>query len=143
MSVFRRSRRRQHKLDGGLLFDGPNGTLPSDLVQAAKERRGLAGYGVGDPMQGARDVWRPVAAKVYGTPGGARFGLRARGTLPPAKRVGPWHRLQVRVPEVTLFCQQRRERKEVLFAKGVAGRSGGSPGRRGTYRRRAESQWRC
>lgn len=40
-------------------------------------------------------------------------------------------------------CVQRRERKEVLFARDVAGHSGSSPGRNNHYRRTADSKVRC
>lgn len=149
MSVFKRSRRRQFERAGGALFDAPNGTLPSaqERVQQELERRGL-GWGDGGetPMQdeGAARAWSPVA---YEPPAGRRSGRpqqRSRTIYPPAKRLGfaQLQRLQIREPKVVLFCQQRRERREVLFAKRVAGRKA-SPGRGGTYRRRPESQWRC
>lgn len=66
---------------------------------------------------------------------------------PPYRRISrptkPWRllqRLQIRVPARVRFCQQRKERREVLFSLRIAGRAGGSPG---PYRRRAESAWRC
>lgn len=40
-------------------------------------------------------------------------------------------------------CIKRRTRKEVLFAVGVAGRAGRSPGKGGTYRRDEESRLGC
>lgn len=139
MSVFKRSRRRNLSQASGATFDAPNGTLlsPLDRVFEEKERRGLdPGYGGGTPMQ----------ATVWQVPGGARTGLARRGRLPPYQApfrpMAKLGHLQIREPRVTLFCQQRRERREVLFAKKVAGFRR-SPGRGGTYRRRAESQWRC
>lgn len=44
-----------------------------------------------------------------------------------------------RIPE----CARRSERKEVLFAQGVAGRRGGSPGKRGRYHRTITSNYSC
>lgn len=41
------------------------------------------------------------------------------------------------------FCSKRQARREVLFAQRVAGRSGGSPGRRGGYRRSSSSSYSC
>lgn len=40
------------------------------------------------------------------------------------------------------FCQRRKERREILFAKRIAGRKR-SPGRGGTYHRNVMSQWSC
>lgn len=150
MSVFKRSRRRHNAPAGGAWFDAPNGTLPSanERVQHELERRGL-GWGDGGetPMQEpqapmARNRQPEVAyydlRRTYGRPGSQR-------QLPfPAKRLGfsDLKKLRIKEPKVVLFCQQRRERREVLFAKKVAGYRR-SPGRGGTYRRRAESQWRC
>lgn len=137
MSVFKRSRRRQFESPGGSYFADPNGTLPraQERVQQALERLGLDwGYGGETPM----------SAVVQDAPG-ARRGLRGSFAGERfSKRSGykVLARLQLAVPERVLFCQQRKVRKEVLFAKRVAGRRR-SPGRGGTYRRRAESQWRC
>lgn len=41
------------------------------------------------------------------------------------------------------ICQDRAERKETLFALGVAGRSGGSPGRNGKYHKTSNSLVNC
>lgn len=49
--------------------------------------------------------------------------------------------LQVRAPSRARFCLQRKQRKEVLFAYGVAGRRGVGRGKR--WNRNANSQWRC
>lgn len=50
---------------------------------------------------------------------------------------------QVRRPERVDECTSRQRRREVLWALGVAGRSGGSPGRRGTYKRNLMSGFHC
>lgn len=44
-----------------------------------------------------------------------------------------------RMPE----CARRSERREVMHAIGVAGRSGSAPGRRGRYRRNESSNFSC
>lgn len=41
------------------------------------------------------------------------------------------------------FCARRARRRQVLFARQVAGRRGGSPGRGGRYRRSQNSQYGC
>lgn len=52
-------------------------------------------------------------------------------------------RPRVRKPERVPECVRRSERKEVLFARGVAGRRGGSPGKRGRYNRSIMSNFTC
>lgn len=156
MSIYKRARRRQFQRGGGASFDAPNQRLPSaqERVQQAIESAALDwGYGGEPPMQGPA-VWAPVA------PNGPKAGARPRRLTDlrwpshrqkfplPAKRLSKRQQykalatLQIRAPRATLFCQQRRERKEVLFAKKIAGFKK-SPGRGGSYRRRPESQWRC
>lgn len=46
-------------------------------------------------------------------------------------------------PETLKFCIRRAMRREVLFARKVAGRFGRSPGKRGKYRRTLESNYSC
>lgn len=53
------------------------------------------------------------------------------------------HRPVVNEPENVRFCVRRTQRREVLFAMRVAGRRGGSPGKRGKYRRSIESNYSC
>lgn len=137
MSIFRRSRRRQFERAGGPSEAGPNGTLPraQERVQQELERRGL-GWGDGGRA--------PISAVVYDPPSQPR---RGRGPLPTKRlafRYGyaQLQRLRIQAPRAVLFCQQRQVRKEVLFAKRVAGLKR-SPGRGGTYRRRQESRWGC
>jgi len=51
-----------------------------------------------------------------------------------------FQKLQVRRPSRDMMCVRRLQRKQVLFAKKVAGRRGGSPG---PYRRNQFSNWSC
>lgn len=50
---------------------------------------------------------------------------------------------EIRRPRRVDECGRRSERREVLFAAGVAGWAGRSPGRRGTYRRTEASNFSC
>lgn len=153
MSIYKRARRRQFQRGGGASFDAPNQRLPSaqERVQQAIESDALDwGYGGEPPMQGegAARVWIPVANAPRPKAGRLRLLKGLWRTPLPAKRLSKRQqykalsRLQIRKPAVTLFCQQRRERREVLFSKKIAGFKR-SPGRGGSYRRRPESQWRC
>lgn len=47
----------------------------------------------------------------------------------------------VRAPKTVLFCVQRKQRKQVLFAKRIAGRRGVGRGKR--WFRSSTSQYRC
>lgn len=134
----RRSRRREFKSPGGPLNTGPNGTLPraQERVQQELERRGL------DWGHGGR---APIPAAVWDPPGGL---VRRLPRVTPAERLSRRYgyaqlsELRIRAPKATLFCQKRKVRQEVLFAKQVAGRRR-SPGRGGTYKRNGNSLWRC
>lgn len=53
-----------------------------------------------------------------------------------------FNRLSVRVPGRVQFCVQRKQRREVLFAREIAGFRR-SPGAGGHYRRNEDSNWRC
>lgn len=138
MSVFKRSRRRVFERAGGPSEAGPNGTLPraQERVQQALERRGLDWGSGGVP---------PTSAVVWDPPGGL---IRRLPRVTPAERVSKRYGyavlsdLRVQAPKATLFCQRRAVRKEVLFARGVAGRKA-SPGRGGRYKRNGDSRWRC
>lgn len=49
----------------------------------------------------------------------------------------------VRRPRRVNECTRRSERREVLHAIGIAGKSGSAPGRRGTYKRTLASEFSC
>lgn len=50
---------------------------------------------------------------------------------------------RLRADPRTSMCVRRSQRREVLFARRVAGRVGRSPGRGGGYSRNVHSQWSC
>lgn len=68
---------------------------------------------------------------------------RSRKISPVSMRVRDPLKVQIRFPAGVRICIQRKQRKEVLFAKNIAGSRGGSPGRRSTYRRTPNSYYRC
>lgn len=111
---------------------------------AALLRRIRRGYGALSPMEapkrrspivsvGGSFVPRRVVSK---TPS-----LQARRHIAQSWRA--FNALRFRVPQKERICVQRRIRKGVLFARGVAGRSGGSAGRFGTYHRSRWSAYSC
>lgn len=64
-----------------------------------------------------------------------------RGVITPAKQPFDFlRRLYVRAPVRERFCVQRKIRREVMHALGLAGRRGLG---RGGVRRRSSSSWRC
>lgn len=65
---------------------------------------------------------------------------RGVGNPPAPRRYSALSLLQVAVPERSKVCVSRVERKQVLFAKGKAGRRGSAPG---PYVRKVSSNWRC
>lgn len=73
------------------------------------------------------------------------FGPGSR-VSPPRAPAPPWggggvpFALVTRFPRQVRYCIQRGMRREVLFARGVAGRRGSAPG---PYRRKESSNWRC
>lgn len=121
---------------GAPQFFGANGSpLPRPLLV----------HRYSDPLG---EVWRaPQPSMLASTV--RRGGVRApRARLPshllPLQAQRPWHLFNV-VPAsspAVSFCVRRRVRKEVLFAKHVAGRKR-SPGRGGSYNRTAFSSVRC
>lgn len=142
MTPLRRRARRDFRLferAGEATEDASNAwALPraQERVQQAQERFGLS--------QGA---WgrAPISAVTY-EPGLRRTGRRPSlhaERLSRPQQFKALRVLQIKAPERVLFCARRGVRKEVLFAKGVAGRRGGSPGRRGRYFRNQNSAWRC
>lgn len=113
-----------------------NGTLPraQERVQQAQERFGLSrGYGGEPPYQQRAEIFLAEPPRAANVPP-----LTRRSSQFRALRV-----LQIQAPQRVLFCARRKERREVLFARGVAGRAGSSPGRRGRYFRNQNSAWRC
>lgn len=56
-----------------------------------------------------------------------------------------WPRIGVGIstPSRVYFCVKRKQRREVLFARKVAGHFRRSPGRGGSYRRTQSSYYRC
>lgn len=130
---------RQFERAGEATEYASNGTLPraQERVQKAQERFSLP-WGDGGLA--------PISARVLDAPERARTVTLSR---PLAKRLSRPQQfkalrvLQIKAPERVLFCARRQVRKEVLFARQVAGRAGRSPGRRGRYFRNQNSQWRC
>jgi len=51
--------------------------------------------------------------------------------------------LNPQIQQPKTVCQKRHERAQVLFAKNIAGKAGGSPGRNGTYHRTPDSNESC
>lgn len=69
---------------------------------------------------------------------------RARPPASPSPLTQDWREfntLRFHVPHLTKICHRRKQRKEVLFAKGFSGRNG--RGRGGGYHRNAFSHWSC
>lgn len=59
-------------------------------------------------------------------------------TMPGDRKTEP-----VKRPDRVDQCTQRKDRKEVLHALGIAGRRGSAPGRRGSYHRNLMSNFSC
>lgn len=87
--------------------------------------------------------------RVLGSPvlAGPRIARQLRPYSPPASQIrrinDSWRefgRLRIAAPSRVRFCVQRLQRKQVLFARGIAGRRGSAPG---PYRRTENSNWRC
>lgn len=130
------SRRRRSERSGRTVVVGSNGTLP---------RAELRRYSV---PEGAQDVFdwgmgqSPMSALLRGsvTSAGRVFQPSSAKRFLDGRFKPVLTGLSVRYPTQMKFCVQRKERREVLFAKRVAGRRGGSPG---PYKRREWSNWRC
>lgn len=69
--------------------------------------------------------------------------LSVRKPVAPLMATVLGDRPQIRNPVRAPVCVRRQDRREVLFARKVAGRPGGSPGRRRTYRRNEASEMSC
>lgn len=140
-----RSSRRRHRLEFGSypVFERPGGPLvvgpkSEDLPraqervqQAIEDDALLGGMGGLPPITGR--VWEPVKA---------RWSSSWRPSASGLKRYGRLRVLEIRAPVRTLFCVRRKVRREVLFARAIAGRRG-LRGRGGSYRRNQNSVWRC
>lgn len=85
------------------------------------------------PSVSRRIRLRPRSVSLY--PPLAKQPLRSVGVIPSLL----WH-VQLRRPSAVKFCVQRSSRREVLFARGVAGRRGSAPG---PYRRTQRSYYGC
>jgi len=139
VSLFAKRRRRAQReaiaTRTGESFSDSNGTLPraQQRVFEAVEADALAwGDGGGAPIEGAR-LWAP----------GARAIAPPRAVLRQSRlKYGSLTSLSYRAPFKTLECARRGIRREVLFARRIAGRRR-SPGRGGSYRRRPESLFAC
>lgn len=84
---------------------------------------------------------RPISAAARWSSIPSRRWAKPPSTKPPLRLLSQWMRvLQIRAPSRVGFCVRRKVRKEVLFAKRVAGRRG--LGRRGV-RFTQDSQYRC
>lgn len=109
-----------------------------DLDRIASKSSYGTGYGgrPESPIKSLRSVFRSPVVNV-----GVRIG---RPPLTPAsqKRIAEsWRAFNVlQFNPRTSVCVRRVQRRQVLFAKGVAGYRGRSPG---PYRRTADSSWRC
>lgn len=173
MNIFRRNRRAAARagvqpVDYGGVYQPPinitagetsylsNGTLPRGpevrrLLDLDTLSRSFSDYspGYGGRLESPIQVLRRVQARRL-LPRGLPSVRVTRPATPPVdlRRIDEsWRQfraLSVRVPERVAFCVRRRTRREVLFAKRVAGRNTRrSPGRGGTYHRSQESSWSC
>lgn len=68
---------------------------------------------------------------------------RARDTRPRGPAARALRSLTAQHPNQVMFCVRRKQRRELLFRFGVAGKRRRSPGRGGSYKRSYSSQWRC
>lgn len=126
-----KSKRRGINLQGGTLSDVPSVFESLPLQNVSESRRF---HGVEEP------AFRPADAvsRLRDRPIRRWYALAERLPAPPVPRV---HRFED-VRQV-LECVRRHSRREVLFARQVAGRRGRSPGRRGHYRRNGGSSYGC
>lgn len=147
--VFRRPITRRDSIDdnlsgsGGPLILSPSGTLPRPVI-----RRVLDPYAV--PLQAPASTWRVWGAQPHASLRSVRGNIGGipdyffRPSIPLLQAKGfPPPRLTINAPSKVRFCVQRHTRREVLFARKVAGYKHRSPGSGGRYIRRAESSYRC
>lgn len=140
----------QYERAGETYDDVSNSPLPraQERVQQALEREGLIGGMGGTPIQGegAARAWSTLPTYAAGTDS-AWSGKARYGKSPPYRRslrsqqYAELKSLRMRAPARVLFCQQRKERREVLFAKKRAGFGGSAKKRR--WRRTQNSQYGC
>lgn len=143
MSRFTRIKRR------GEQFSNSNRRLPPtqervlrtlglrELFSPLADRRPR---GIGLPLQDVPRTWGPEAPQ--------RINVR-RLSPRPAKPAVSYHKSMVRginslfmrVPTRVSFCVRRKQRREVLFARNVAGRRGVGYGKH--WRRTQDSQYTC
>lgn len=95
-----------------------------------------SGYGADEPHNAIR---RRLGLPIVSASAAVRSPVRSVASLPKLARY--WRAFNVlAVNKKVHFCVQRKQRREVLFARKIAGRSG--LGLRGVVRR-PESSWRC
>lgn len=129
-------RRSNNNRQGGPQFFGPSGTLPlTHLLSSPPFDRGALGGaldvdpGFGDYVTPRRRKWQarpPQGSKPY------------KGAV---SQYSAMNLLQAIAPAKVRYCVQRKQRREVLFARRKAGYAGSAPKRR--YRRTQSSLWRC
>lgn len=110
-------------------FDHPSAVRRIDAL--------LPGYGAGEPHE---DLWR-IRRRRLVVPSASGSVRRFHSASPQVR--ASWQSLNVLrfpFPRSVDVCVKRKTRRNVLFAKGVAGRRGGSPG---PYKRTVFSAWSC
>lgn len=135
---------KRTKRPGGLPYD-PNASvaLPRAQERVLRIAQGLAPRELeldrqpfGPVYPRARDRLDLIPRRLHRSPRVARP-ARLRNSVV----FQSLHKLQMRAPSRVLFCLRRKQRKEVLFARGVAGRRGVGRGRR--WRRTGDSAYSC
>lgn len=138
--------RRNRSVRGALAVGASGAQLPlppmlEESVGSYDLFRLLQGSGAGRPRESwsVRTAMRLLRSQAIVRPPRARLAKQNRWSW--------FNKLEIRAPARDAVCVRRKQRREVLYAKGVAGRSGGSPGRRGSsgrlYRRTADSRYSC
>lgn len=91
------------------------------------------GYGARSPIKALGRLLNAILTGPRGGAPRAYSGRALRNTPPPLTS-----KLFAALPRQTRFCVQRQQRREVMFARGVAGSRGIRK-----YRRTQNSQWSC
>lgn len=145
--IFRRPITRRDSIDDtSIRSGGPLILSPSEAAPAGY-RRVLDPYSV--PLKAPESTWRVWGAQPHISLRSVRGNIGGipdyffRPSFPLLKAGFPPPRLTLRAPSKVRFCVQRHTRREVLFARKVAGYKHRSPGSGGRYNRRAESSYRC